>query len=110
MPRYLGEEKMMDKCEMQEYVPSIVCNQPAKHIFGDGSAISVCDIHVKWNPTMLKNAECPSCGRLADHYPCHKRRLFVSWLKKVFIKTLFWMVARHGCPLWIKDLALRDIF
>jgi hypothetical protein len=62
-------------CEIGQYVRGIFCNQPAKHGWGHGSIIFVCDTHVHWNPYMLEGGLCPDCGRLGDHrVPCNWRK------------------------------------
>jgi hypothetical protein len=37
-------------CEISRYYPDVVCNQPAKRLWGHGSIIQVCDTHGEWNP------------------------------------------------------------
>jgi len=68
--KYRQEQYAKGQCEIGVYVLGLHCTQPAKHGWGHGSIIHVCDIHSTWNPFMLEGGKCPDCGDLADHYPC----------------------------------------
>jgi hypothetical protein len=38
-------------CEINKYLPGVDCARPAKHAWGHGSIIQVCDFHYQLNPT-----------------------------------------------------------
>ncbi|SRR6266851_2762212 len=42
-------------CEISKYFPGVVCNDSAKHLWGHGSIIQVCETHGKWNPLMSED-------------------------------------------------------
>lgn len=69
--RYQREQGAKGQCEIGVYVLGLHCTQPAKHAWGHGSIIHVCEIHSTWNPFMMRGGKCPDCGKLADHYPCN---------------------------------------
>jgi len=69
--KYRREQTAKGQCEIGFYIEGLHCTQPAKHDFGLGSIIYVCDIHSRWNPRMLRGGKCPNCGKMADHYPCN---------------------------------------
>jgi hypothetical protein len=39
------------KCEISDYLPGIVCNEPAKYLWGYGSIIDVCEFHYQLDPS-----------------------------------------------------------
>jgi hypothetical protein len=45
------------ECEIGRYAPEIECHRLAKHIWGHGSLISVCDVHVHEDPMMGTNID-----------------------------------------------------
>jgi len=69
--KYQQEQHAKGQCEIGLYVLGLHCTQAAKHAWGHGSIIHVCDIHSTWNPFMVEGGKCPDCGKLADHYPCN---------------------------------------
>ena len=38
-------------CQISVYLPGVVCDRPAKHLWGYGSIICVCDFHEQLEPT-----------------------------------------------------------
>jgi hypothetical protein len=42
-------------CEISKYFPAVVCNDSAKHLWGHGSVIQVCETHGKWDPLMSED-------------------------------------------------------